>query len=104
MSATILEKPAVGLGDETTVYNETSNEAGKSAHIVLIPNHLRGKTTAQAIVLEARIYGTEIEALCGHRWVPSQNPLSLPLCTKCKAIYEQPGEHQDDRLNNLPDA
>lgn len=103
MTATILEKPSVGLGDETTVYEQTSNEAGKSAHIVLIPPHLRGKTTPQAYVLEARVMGTEIEALCGHRWIPAQNPLSLPLCSKCKAIYEQPGDHRDER-DELPEA
>lgn len=103
MTATILEKPSVGFGDETTVYNETSNEAGKSAHIVLIPAHLRGKTTAQALVMDARVNGKTIEALCGHRWIPSQNPLSLPLCSKCKAIYEQPGEHRDSR-DELPEA
>lgn len=44
--------------------------------------------TAAAKVLEARIYGTPIEALCGHVWVPSRDPKQLPLCEKCKGIYE----------------
>jgi len=39
-------------------------------------------------VLEARIYGTPLEALCGHVWIPSRDPKQLPLCDKCKDIYE----------------
>jgi hypothetical protein len=43
---------------------------------------------AAAKVLEARIYGTPLEALCGHVWVPSRDPKQLPLCEQCKSIYE----------------
>jgi hypothetical protein len=43
--------------------------------------------SAAAKVLEARIYGTPIEALCGHVWVPSRDPKQLPLCEACKSIY-----------------
>ena len=43
---------------------------------------------AAAKVVEARIYGTPLEALCGHVWVPSRDPKQLPLCEKCKEIYE----------------
>ena len=43
---------------------------------------------AAAKVLEARIYGTPIEALCGHVWVPSRDPKQLPMCQACKEIYE----------------
>ena len=44
--------------------------------------------SAAAKVLEARIYGTPLEALCGHVWIPSRDPKQLPLCEKCKEIYE----------------
>ena len=44
--------------------------------------------SAAAKVLEARIYGTPLEALCGHVWVPSRDPKQLPLCEACKQIYE----------------
>lgn len=43
---------------------------------------------AQAKVLEARINGTAIEALCGFVWVPSRDPRSLPLCQACKNVYD----------------
>ena len=44
--------------------------------------------SAAAKVLEARIYGTPVEALCGHVWVPSRDPKQLPVCDRCKSIYE----------------
>jgi hypothetical protein len=43
---------------------------------------------AAAKVLEARIFGSPLEALCGHRWVPSRDPGKHPLCQKCKEIYQ----------------
>jgi hypothetical protein len=55
-----------------------------SAHIV----KTKPGENAAAKVLEARIYGTPLEALCGHVWVPSRDPKQLPLCEKCKSIYE----------------
>jgi len=44
--------------------------------------------SASAKVLEARIYGTALEALCGHVWVPSRDPQQVPMCQACKEIYE----------------
>jgi hypothetical protein len=55
-----------------------------SAHIV----KTEPGENAAAKVLEARIYGTPLEALCGHVWVPSRDPKQLPLCEQCKSIYE----------------
>lgn len=43
---------------------------------------------AAAKVLEARITGTPLEALCGHVWVPSRDPRQVPMCQKCKDIYD----------------
>ena len=54
------------------------------AHIV----KTTGDESAAAKVLQARIDGTPLEALCGHRWIPSRDPKQLPLCTKCKDIYD----------------
>jgi hypothetical protein len=44
--------------------------------------------SAAAKVLEARITGTPIEALCGFVWVPSRDPRQLPMCQACKEVYE----------------
>ena len=62
--------------------DETVTGEPKVAHIV------KTDGDAAAKVLEARIYGTPLEALCGHVWVPSRDPKQLPLCEACKSIYE----------------
>lgn len=56
---------------------------------------------AAAKVLEARIYGTPLEALCGFVWVPSRDPKQLPVCEECKAIYEMYRAFNDG-LNERP--
>jgi hypothetical protein len=59
-------------------------EEPRHAHIVKVgPGE-----SATAKVVEARIYGTPVEALCGFVWVPSRDPKQLPVCEKCKSIYE----------------
>ena len=58
--------------------------------------------SAAAKVLEARIYGTPLEALCGHVWVPSRDPKQLPICEKCKGIYEM-YKAFNDGLRDQPD-
>ena len=56
----------------------------KAAHIV----KRRREGSAAAEVLEARLYGTPLEALCGEVFVPSRDPGRLPMCQACKEIYE----------------
>jgi hypothetical protein len=58
--------------------------------------------SAAAKVLEARIYGTPIEALCGRTWVPARDPKQLPICQKCMEIYEMYRAFNDG-LNERPD-
>jgi DUF3039 family protein len=57
--------------------------------------------SAAAKVLEARIYGIPVEALCGHVWVPSRDPKQLPLCEACKSVYEM-YRMFNDGLNDTP--
>jgi hypothetical protein len=40
-----------------------------------------------AIILEARITGTPLEALCGAVFVPQRDPKRVPVCQKCREIY-----------------
>jgi len=68
------------------------------AHIVKTK---RGED-ATAKVLAARIEGTPLEALCGHVWVPNRDPKQLPLCEKCKEVYEM-YRNFNDGLNERPD-
>ena len=62
--------------------DETVTGEPKVAHIV------RTDGDAAAAVLEARIYGTPLEALCGVVFVPQRDPTKLPMCEACKDIYE----------------
>jgi len=55
-----------------------------SAHIVKV----EPGESASAKILEARVMGTPVEALCGHVWVPSRDPKQLPVCQECMSIYE----------------
>ncbi|MCP4435337.1 MAG: DUF3039 domain-containing protein [Actinomycetia bacterium] len=77
----------------TTITEETTEtEDGPVAHIVKTK---RGED-ATAKVLGARVEGTPLEALCGHVWVPSRDPKRLPMCQKCKDIYEMYRNFNDD--------
>lgn len=42
----------------------------------------------QDILLEARIYGHTLTALCGYQFVPERDPQKYPVCDKCKEIFE----------------
>jgi hypothetical protein len=79
---TPLRTRPVEVAPETEHIPETAEPV--VAHIV---KTLPGENAA-AKVLEARINGTPLEALCGHIWIPSRDPKQLPLCEKCKGIYE----------------
>jgi hypothetical protein len=38
--------------------------------------------------LDGYVNGKPIEALCGHVFVPSENPEDKPICQGCKNVYE----------------
>lgn len=84
---------------ETTpeIDEELDTEGPRHAHIVKVgPGE-----TATAKILEARIMGTPVEALCGFVWVPSRDPKTLPICEKCKSVYEMYRAFNDG-LNDRP--
>jgi hypothetical protein len=87
--------PAVTIPDTEEV-TETSEPV--VAHIVKVAP---GESAA-AKVLDARINGTPIEALCGHIWVPARDPRQLPLCQACKDVYEM-YKIFNDGLRDAPD-
>ncbi len=78
---------------------EEITETGEptAAHIVKVK---RGENAA-AVVLEARVMGTPVEALCGFVWVPSRDPKQLPVCEKCTSIYGLYKEFNDG-LSDTP--
>ena len=91
---TVLEPTGATI---TRAEETTETEDGPVAHIV----RTEPGEDATAKVLEARIEGTPLEALCGHTWVPSRDPKQLPVCQKCKDIYEM-YRSINDRLDETP--
>ena len=78
--------------DQTTETGEPTH-----AHIVKVgPGE-----NAAAKILEARVMGTPVEALCGYVWVPSRDPKKLPVCDECKNVYEM-YRAVNDRLRDTP--
>ncbi len=72
------------VGTDTITDERTELDNGKCAHIV----RTEPGQTATAVVLQARIEGTPLTALCGYVFVPQRDPKSLPVCPKCKEIYD----------------
>lgn len=94
LQSTVLEPSGATI---TETDERTETEDGPVAHIV----RTKPGEDAAAKVLEARIEGTPLEALCGHTWVPSRDPKQLPVCQKCKDIYEM-YRSVNDRLDETP--
>jgi hypothetical protein len=81
--ASIATAPAV-----TEPILETTDESdpARCAHIVD-----GGGAGAEAIILEARINGLPVVALCGYTWVPHRDPTKLPVCQECLRIARERG-------------
>jgi hypothetical protein len=39
-------------------------------------------------ILQARIEGTPVRAICGKVWVPTRDGKRFPVCPVCKDLYE----------------
>jgi hypothetical protein len=89
----VISRP-VELTPDTDLVPQTGEPI--SSHIVA---NKPGEDAATK-VMEARIYGTPLEALCGHVWIPSRDPKQHPICEKCKEIYEV-FRMFDDEVGNL---
>jgi hypothetical protein len=55
-----------------------------------------------AYVMEARVLGFPVTALCGFTWVPKQPATGLPVCQECMDIYDRE-DRSDDSGDGLPD-
>jgi len=91
-------EPMPGTTSLEQAERDTRTSKPPMAHIVKTEKN----ESASAKVLEARINGTPLEALCGHKWVPSRDPQKLPLCQACREIYEM-YRGFNEGLNELPD-
>jgi hypothetical protein len=49
----------------------------KFAHLIDLPPHA---------ITEAYAFGTPLEAMCGHVFVPTRDPYKFPFCPTCKKL------------------
>jgi hypothetical protein len=84
---------------ETITDERIELDPGQHAHIVVTPPG----QTATAVILQARIEGTPVQALCGHTFVPQRDPKKLPICPTCKEIYDLMRIMNND-LNETPNS
>ena len=94
--------PAPGADTVLDERTEERTETGPptAAHIV----KTEPGESAVAKVTEARIFGYPVEALCGERFVPQQDPKRLPLCDTCKEIYDLYRQARDGGLRDTPQS
>lgn len=68
MTTEILERPEV---------LDPDLEDGRLTHIISRDDEMRGY-----------VLGEMVEALCGHRFVPSRDPRKYPVCQACKDVLQ----------------
>lgn len=74
-STATLERPDT----ETKIKHSTDDgDSDRFAHYV-----------AKDKVLESRLTGRPVVALCGKKWVPKHDASKYPVCPECQRIYEQ---------------
>ena len=54
-----------------------------SARCHIVNQHLPGNS-----INDAMVFGTEVVALCGHRFIPYRRAEQFPVCRKCKTLLE----------------
>lgn len=47
------------------------------AHLIELPGYL---------ITEAYAFGTPLQAMCGHVFIPTRDPYKFPLCPSCKTL------------------
>ena len=76
--------PTVTPDDVTTPVDVDQGEHEMNSHIINTPKGV----SAEAIILEARVSGIPIRALCGKMWVPQRDPGKFPVCPTCIERFE----------------
>jgi len=71
---------------DTLLRPQTSGGGSDSEHRAHIVKRPPDRDSAEGWVTEARVLGLEVEALCGHRWVPARNPEKYPVCELCRDV------------------
>jgi len=65
--------------DEAILHDVDMADSVKS-HMIYTPFD---KQSSEAWIAEARTERLEVEALCGHKFIPDRDPLAHPICEPC---------------------
>jgi len=65
--------------DEAILHDVVVDDPHKS-HMIYTPD---GEWPSEAWIAKARANRLEVEALCGHKFVPDRDPMSHPVCEAC---------------------
>jgi len=63
---------------ENPVLDDTGTKGPEIAHIITKDDQMRGY-----------VYGEEITAVCGEKFIPTRDPDRYPLCDACKEAVRQ---------------
>lgn len=76
---TVMEPEVITTPDAQT----DAGDRDRFTHI--IPRGADGRS-AEAVIMEARVYAKPIRALCGKMWIPDRDPRKYPVCQTCTEI------------------
>jgi hypothetical protein len=74
----VLERPETEESDQRS----DDGDADRFAHYV-----------SKDRIMESRMTGRPVVALCGKIWVPKHDPSQYPVCPDCRRIYEEMTRH-----------
>lgn len=73
------------LTDIALAPEATTTDDFTRTHILNCPEN---KKSTEAWLTEARVFGLEVEALCGYKWVPQRDPQRFSVCEACLGVVE----------------
>lgn len=60
--------------------------------LLLLDSEFDGKIYSHYVMkhglVESMIYGAEVTALCGWKFVPLRDPEAFPVCPRCRSIHD----------------
>jgi Protein of unknown function (DUF3039) len=81
---TVLPAEVITPADVPVTSNNDGDHERFSHYVAANSRHpMASKRSAEAMVMEARVMGTPVRALCGKEWVPSRDPQKFPVCPTC---------------------
>lgn len=78
--------PTTGTGTSVLDRTEIDPSTGEPRMAHLVPP--KGGKEGHVRIMEARIEGTMLTALCGHQFIPMRDPQAFPNCQRCIEVFK----------------